>query len=151
MRFAGLGERPATEVTARPAARAGYYPACRNGNCTTNPRVFASPGLRSSANGYSFYGEVWDASHPAATLTEMGNGLYGDDPAGWKYVPYMREMKRFTGLQLYQVMTNDGQLSMTDTNCYRSSNGGFVTFSSQSGWDNYFFYGGPGANNTACR
>lgn len=124
----------------------GYYPRCKSQDCTQGT-LFSNPGLRDSANTYDFYGEIFDASAPASTFTDMGSGSFASE--GWGRAAYIRSMRRFIALSTYEWLTSSvGALGTTDANCY-SSNGPF--FNGGTGWENYYYYGGPGRDAAACR
>jgi hypothetical protein len=125
----------------------GYYPGCKAQNCSMGS-LFANPGLKNSGNLYVFQGEVDDVSGaPGSTFTDMGSGI--DSSQGYQKAAYVRQMGRFTNYGTYEIMTSDGGLNATDANCY-SGNGAYF-FGGSGVWDNYFYYGGPGRNNAACR
>jgi hypothetical protein len=123
----------------------GYYPYCKQelSDCS-NGTLFAADGMRDIASNIQWYGEVADGNAPSATTTDMGSGAFG-----WYGVAaYFRNMTEFFAPVNYYYFGSDVPFHIvTDPNCYAGS-GPYA--SDQSGWMNYFFYGGPGADSGGC-
>ncbi|HEX9871605.1 MAG TPA: neprosin family prolyl endopeptidase [Candidatus Tectomicrobia bacterium] len=133
---------------------AGYYPGCIGGweppECYYG-WLFAANGLRPSASRLSWYGEVYDASAPAATSTDMGSGKFAS--AGFQHAAYFRNLTYVSDpiLDLTQKINRwwqGGALSVTDVACY-TGNGPFI--SKDPWWRNYFYFGGPGKSKEALK
>lgn len=126
---------------------AGYYPYCIGGGAQPCSRgtLFSTSGIRDSADRLDWYGEVYDSSAPSATSTDMGSGQLAS--TGWQHAGYFRNLTYFWAPATYWWW-DSGSVSVTDAACY-DANGPF--YSADASWRNWFFYGGPGKEATACR
>lgn len=126
---------------------AGYYPNCIGGGAPPCARgtLFSENGIRDQASRLDWYGEVFDASAPAATSTDMGSGEFAVN--GWQHAAYFRYLTFFWQPATYWWW-DSGSVSVTDATCY-SANGPF--YSSDPSWHNWYFYGGPGKEGSGCR
>ena len=126
---------------------AGYYPSCVGGGAQPCSRgnLFSEDGIRDQASRLDWYGEVFDASAPASTSTDMGSGEFAVN--GWQHAAYLRNLTFFRKPATYWWW-DSGSVSVTDAACY-SANGPF--YSSDPSWRNWYFYGGPGKEARGCR
>ncbi len=131
----------------------GFYPECRNdapAPCpANNTYIFAAAGMRPKAERVSFYGEVFDSSAPAATITDMGSGLAAS--LGWQFAAYMRNMQVAPdgdqeAWQLFQSAPGSRTTLVTDVDCYDMS----PRPPSTSGGTNRFYFGGDGDEVAGC-
>lgn len=125
---------------------AGYYPACIGGGSAPCPRgtLFSASGIRDKAERVDWYGEVFDASAPAATSTDMGSGRFADQR--WGRAAYFRNLlDMWSPTQAW--WWSSGAISTTDSACY-SADGPY--YSSDPNWRNWFYYGGPGREAKGC-
>ena len=127
---------------------AGYYPVCNGGGGFTpcsGATLFSEAGIRDKADRLDWYGEVFDASAPAPTTTDMGSGRFASD--GWGRSAYFRNLTFYWQPATYWWW-DSGAPSATDSACY-SVNGSF--YSQVDAWHNWFYYGGPGKDAQGCR
>lgn len=126
---------------------AGYYPNCVGGGAApcTRGTLFSENGIRDQASRLDWYGEVFDATAPAATSTDMGSGEFAVN--GWQHAAYFRNLTFFWQPATYWWW-DSGSISITDGSCY-NANGPF--YSSDPSWRNWYFYGGPGKEANGCR
>jgi hypothetical protein len=131
---------------------AGYYPRCkydeRSPTCATKGYLFSTNGLRSFANRLDWFGEVYDASAPAPTITDMGSGRFAS--AGLKYAAYFRNLTYYStaGSSASSLWTSTTRSPFaTDAGCYSVSG---ASFSSDERWRNWFLWGGPGKGAANC-
>jgi hypothetical protein len=126
---------------------AGYYPYCKGGDAPPCDQgtLFSASGIRDYVSRLVWYGEVYDSSAPAPTSTDMGSGRFAS--AGYRYAAYFRVLRYFPNSLTYRWW-DSGALRVTDAACY-SGSGPF--YSSDAGWRNWFYYGGPGKEASGCR
>lgn len=129
---------------------AGYYPRCRfneaSPTCATQGFLFSTNGIRDQADRLDWYGEVFDASAPASTFTDMGSGRFA--ATGWAQAAYFRNVTYYWEPSTYWWWDNSTAPSATDTNCYTVSS---AFFSQDPNYMNWFYWGGPGRDNATCR
>jgi hypothetical protein len=126
----------------------GYYPMCRGGGSSSpcsDATLFSEAGIRDKADRLDWYGEVFDASAPAATTTDMGSGRFASE--GWARSAYFRNLTFFWAPATYWWW-DSGSPSATDSACYSVSG---PLYSRDEAWHNWFYFGGPGKNARACR
>ena len=125
---------------------AGYYPHCIGGGAAPCSRgtLFSSNGIRDEASRLDWFGEIFDSTAPKATATDMGSGEFA---GGWQHAAYFRNLTYFWQPATYWWW-DSGSVSVTDATCY-NANGPF--YSSDANWHNWYFYGGPGKDATACK
>lgn len=126
---------------------AGYYPYCVGGGAQPCARgtLFSQAGIRDQADRLDWYGEVFDASAPSPTSTDMGSGAFAN--GGWQHAAYFRNLTFFWQPATYWWW-DSGSVSVTDAGCY-DADGPY--YSSDANWHNWFFYGGPGKEGKTCR
>jgi len=125
----------------------GYYPHCKQerADCSAGS-TFTSAGMQDHASNIYWYGEIYDASAPSATATDMGSGQFAS--AWWQHAAYIRNMTYFWGLTNYWWFDATPSLNVTDSACYTGA--GPYTDSSSTDWKNFFFFGGPGRGAAGC-
>lgn len=125
---------------------AGYYPNCKGADSPpcAQGTLFSAAGIRDKANRLDWYGEVFDASAPAATSTDMGSGAFANQR--WSRAAYFRNLL-YTWSPTQAWWWNSGSISTTDQACY-SADGPY--YSSDPNWRNWFYYGGPGKEAAGC-
>ena len=115
-------------------AWAGYY----------RGELFTSDGIANAATRVAWYGEVFAASAPEATDTDMGSGAHAGE--GFGGAAYFRNVRSYWSPDA-SWWWETGAVLTTDDGCYDRA-GPFV--SAEDGWRNWFFYGGPGAEADHC-
>jgi hypothetical protein len=113
----------------------GYYP----------NTLFSASGLRDQADGYQWYGEIYDASAPAATSTDLGSGALPS--AGYAQAAYFRNIARYTNNTGSAVYDSTGPGTETDATCYAAD---APSTSGDPTWANWAFFGGPGTEGAGC-
>jgi hypothetical protein len=128
---------------------AGYYPMCVGGGASApcaSGTLFSANGIRDQADRVDWYGEVFDSTSPAPTSTDMGSGQFA--ATGWGQAAYFRNLTYYWAPSTYWWW-NSGTPSATDSNCY-SVSGPFYS-STDPNYHNWFYFGGPGKEGSACR
>ncbi len=126
---------------------AGYYPFCKGGGAApcSDGSLFSEAGIRDKADRLDWYGEIFDASAPATTSTDMGSGQFAD--RRWGNAAYFRNI-----LYMWSPTNawwwSSGSIGTTDSACY-SADGPY--YSSDDNWRNWFYYGGPGKEASGCK
>jgi hypothetical protein len=125
---------------------AGYYPNCKGADSPpcAQGTLFSAAGIRDKANRLDWYGEIFDASAPAATSTDMGSGAFAN--LRWSRAAYFRNLL-YTWSPTQVWWWDSGSISTTDQSCY-SADGPY--YSSDPNWRNWFYYGGPGKEAAGC-
>lgn len=128
---------------------AGYYPRCRfneaSATCASNGHLFSTNGIRDQADRLDWYGEVFDASSPASTFTDMGSGRFAS--TGFGQAAYFRNVTYYWQPATYWWWDSATAPRATDSNCYTVSS---ANFSQDANWMNWFYWGGPGRDNSTC-
>jgi hypothetical protein len=127
---------------------AGYYPMCNGGGGTSpcsGATLFSAAGIRDKADRLDWYGEIFDASAPSPTSTDMGSGRFANE--GFRKSAYFRNLTFYWAPATFWWW-DSGNPSATDSACY-SVHGPF--YSRTDDWHNWFYYGGPGQGARGCR
>jgi hypothetical protein len=127
---------------------AGYYPYCKGGGTSapcSSGTLFSANGIRDQADRLDWYGEVYDKTSPSPTSTDMGSGRFASE--GWSHSAYFRNLTYFWAANTYWWW-GSGSPSATDSNCYSTSS---AFYSSDPNWQNWYYLGGPGKENAACK
>jgi len=130
----------------------GKYPSSRFNDpatgCMGSGDLFGSSGMKLNASRALFYGEVFDASAPLFTTTDMGSGAFAS--GGWQHAAYFRNIAWYNSLTS-AFFFPAGSTASTDSACYTGTN---VFTSSDPNWKAWFFHGGPGGDifiNPVCK
>jgi hypothetical protein len=126
---------------------AGYYPHCVGGSGFSpcpGATLFSASGIRDQADRLDWYGEVFDASAPAPTTTDMGSGRFASE--GWSRAAYFRNLTFFWAPNTYWWW-DSGSPRATDSACYSVSS---AFYSSDPNWQNWYYFGGPGSGAPGC-
>jgi hypothetical protein len=102
--------------------------------------LFSTSGIRNSASRIGRYGEVFDASAPSATSTDMGSGEFA--LAGFSKAAYFRNLIFQTSSGWFWIgLTGSSDIVITDSDCYDMD---LINPPINDDWQNGFYYGGPG-------
>jgi hypothetical protein len=116
----------------------GYYPASLFGGLRTG-------GLENRSEKVTWYGEVVDLPDGVPTTTDMGSGRFPGE--GFGYSAYQRNLlvRRTDGV-LVRFDPDARGGTGADVGCYDLE----PHFGNTGSWQSYFYWGGPGRNNSTC-
>ncbi len=117
----------------------GYYPASLFGGLRVG-------GLETRGESVMWYGEVVDLPDGVVTSTDMGSGRFSDQ--GFGYSAYMRNLlvRRSSDGALVRFDPDNKGGTGADVGCYDLE----THFGHTGSWQSYFYWGGPGRNNSSC-
>jgi hypothetical protein len=117
----------------------GYFPASLFGS----PRV---GGLEIQGEHVHWYGEVVDLPDGVVTTTDMGSGRFPHE--GFGYAAFMRKLlvRRSSDVSLVRFDPTAKGWTNADVGCYDLE----PHFGNTGSWQSYFYWGGPGKNNSTC-
>jgi hypothetical protein len=124
----------------------GYYPTTNSTSVPSDQRINFDL-IGSAACGSDWYGEVADPSPTTWSNADMGSGRFAAD--GWARAAFVRApfVQLTTSTWDWHSSTTPLGGAGFDNDCYTASqmfsNGG-------SGWERWFYVGGPGGDNTGC-